>query len=136
LARAAGVALCTINYPEALKWFSRAAAQGDADAQNNLGVIFTQGDGIAVNYPEALKWFFKAATQGNAKAQYNLGVMYEFGQGVEVNYIKAYQFISIASELGYGEAVEALEGLTDLMTPEQIAQAQSEAALMREKIQK
>ena len=68
------------DYAEAVKWYRLAADQGYADAQNNLGVMYDQGQGVPQNYAEAVKWYRLAADQGDAAAQYNLGVMYDKGQ--------------------------------------------------------
>src|SRR5262245_55604522 len=46
------------------------AARGDAEAQNDLGVTYATGQGVAQGYTEALKWFRLAAAQGLADAQY------------------------------------------------------------------
>ena len=73
------------NHQEAFKWFKKAAVQGYAPAQHNLGVMYSEGHGVATNYKEALKWYKKAAGQGQATAQYHLGVMYNTGQGVAKN---------------------------------------------------
>ena len=71
------------KYPvEAVKWLCRAADQGNAKAQFNLGVCYTQGEGVPLDHAEAVKWFLKAADQKDAEAQYNLGVCYRDGQGV------------------------------------------------------
>ncbi len=51
------------------------AAQGDAHAQFNLGVMYDKGRGVSQDYAEAVKWYRKAAEQGHASAQHNLGVM-------------------------------------------------------------
>ncbi|MDR0233403.1 MAG: sel1 repeat family protein, partial [Zoogloeaceae bacterium] len=59
-----------------------AAEGGDAKAQNNLGVAYTDGDGVEQNDAEAVKWYRKAAEQGYAKAEFNLGGMYFYGRGV------------------------------------------------------
>ncbi|HIF93894.1 MAG TPA: sel1 repeat family protein [Myxococcales bacterium] len=53
-----------------IKEIREAAEQGDADAQNNLGVMYANGYGVAENYAEAVKWYRKAAEQGDASAQY------------------------------------------------------------------
>ncbi|MBN1764740.1 MAG: sel1 repeat family protein [Sedimentisphaerales bacterium] len=45
------------NDEEALKWYTKAAEQGDADAQFNLGVIYDDAKGVPQNYIEAYKWF-------------------------------------------------------------------------------
>jgi len=52
------------------------AEQGDADAQNNLGVRYATGEGVTQDKVEAAKWYRKAAEQGNAYAQCNLGDSY------------------------------------------------------------
>jgi TPR repeat protein len=77
------------NYKEAAKWYKKAADQGFALAQYNLGVMYVKGLGVRQNYKEAVKWFKKAADQGHASAQNNLGVMYVKGQGVRQDKSKA-----------------------------------------------
>ena len=42
----------------------KAALQGDAGAQNNLGVCYEYGEGVKQDYAEAVKWYQKAAQQG------------------------------------------------------------------------
>ena len=54
------------NYKEAFKWYKKAAMQGYAPAQHNLGAMYDKGKGVAKNYKEALTWFKKAAAQGYA----------------------------------------------------------------------
>jgi hypothetical protein len=68
-----------------VKWYSLAAEQGEAAAQNNLGVMYEHGKGVSQDYMTAVKWFRLAAKQGYGTAQYNLGVMYENGKGVSQN---------------------------------------------------
>ena len=65
------------------------ADQGNADAQNNLGFMYLQGQGVPKNGAEAAKWFRLAADQGYASAQYNLGVLFGSGLGVPQNYGEA-----------------------------------------------
>lgn len=47
----------------------RAAEQGDAEAQFDLGVMYDYGDGVAKDKAKAVYWYTKAAEQGNAEAQ-------------------------------------------------------------------
>jgi TPR repeat protein len=56
------------NYVEAVKWYHKAAEQGDASAQFNLGWCFNNGRGVAEDPVEVVKWYRKAAEQGNARA--------------------------------------------------------------------
>lgn len=57
------------------------AQGGEADAQNQLGIHYSEGQGLPQNYQEAKYWFKKAADQGHAGAQVNLGTLYSLGQG-------------------------------------------------------
>ncbi|MEI6399130.1 MAG: hypothetical protein WCO71_10190, partial [Pseudomonadota bacterium] len=50
----------------------KAAEQGNADAQNNLGAAYDSGEGVGKDQAEAVKWWRKAANQGDAKSQFNL----------------------------------------------------------------
>jgi len=76
------------------------AEQGDAIAQNNLGVCYYYGNGIRKDYDKAADWFAKAAEQGNANAQKNLGLCYYDGDGVCQDYEKAVHWLSKAEEQG------------------------------------
>ena len=82
----------------------RAADQGDARAQNNLGVMYATGQGVLQDAGEAVKWFRRAADQGDARAQNNLGVMYANGQGVARDFVAASNWLALAEAQGYAEA--------------------------------
>ena len=41
---------------EAVKWFRKAAEQGDASAQYNLGVMYANGEGVPEDYVKAYAW--------------------------------------------------------------------------------
>ena len=58
-----------------MKWYRLAADQGDAGAQNNLGTMYSKGQGVPPNDNEAAKWFQLSANQGNAVAQKNLAAL-------------------------------------------------------------
>ncbi len=61
---------------EAVKWYRKAAEQGDADALCNLGLMHYHGRGVPQDFAETMKWYRLAAEQGFAEAQYKLGGMY------------------------------------------------------------
>ena len=67
----------------------KAAEQGDAEAQFNLGCMYDDGEDVPEDDTEAVKWYRKAAEQGHAGAQNNLGYMYEKGEGVSQEYTEA-----------------------------------------------
>ena len=101
------------NYPEAVKWFRKAAEQGDAKAQCMLGVCYDNGQGVSQDYAEAVKWYRKAAEQGDAMAQYNLGVCYYNGQGVSQNYAEAVKWLRKAAAQGHAGAKKVLKELNE-----------------------
>ena len=47
----------------------KAAEQGDAEAQCELGVLYENGQGVPKDHRKAAEWFRKAATQGHAEAK-------------------------------------------------------------------
>ena len=57
------------DYAEAVRWYRKAAEQGNANAQYNLGLMYEEGLGVAKDGAEAMRWFRKAAEQGYAKAK-------------------------------------------------------------------
>ena len=68
----------------AVKWFRKAADQGNAEAQYELGELYNDGFNLiggTVNENEAVKWYRKAAEQGHAESQYKLGECYRYGWG-------------------------------------------------------
>jgi TPR repeat protein len=57
------------------------AEAGNAAAQNRLGLLYHDGQGVPQSYEEAKHWFTKAAEKGHAGAQVNLGTIYLVGHG-------------------------------------------------------
>ena len=41
------------DYGEAVKWYTKAAQQGHAFAQNDLGMMYENGEGVEKDYGEA-----------------------------------------------------------------------------------
>jgi len=76
----------------AFRWYSRGAALGDRDAQNNPGTMFLEGIGCQPDKAQATYWYRKSAEQGNADAQWNLGKRYLHGDGTDQDYAEAYQW--------------------------------------------
>ena len=78
----------------------QAAEQGDAKAQNDLGLMYLEGRGVTQDETEAANWFRKAAEQGYVDAQHKLGWMYEWGQGVLEDRAEAATWYRKAAEQG------------------------------------
>jgi TPR repeat protein len=113
----ANAALDSKNYATALKKFRLAAAQGNAKAQLNLGLMYDKGQGVAQDYREAVRWYKLAAAQGDAKAQYNLGISYSKGEGVAQNYLIAHMWLNLAAIGGDTDAVKSRDITARKMTP-------------------
>ena len=64
------------DFAEAALWYRKAAEQGVSQAQNNLGVMYKDGQGVRQDFSEAARWFQMAAQQNNTLAQLNLGILY------------------------------------------------------------
>jgi uncharacterized protein len=64
------------HYETALRLLKPLAAQGNAAAQDFVGVMYANGQGVPHDYEEAAKWFRIAAEKGDAHAATNLGSMY------------------------------------------------------------
>ena len=76
----------------------------NANAQSDLGLMYSNGAGVSQDDSKAIECFQKAANQGNATAQYNLGVMYEVGRGVSKNETKAIEWYQKAANQGNVDA--------------------------------
>ncbi len=93
-------------------------------AQNNLGVMYDNGQGVPQDYKKAVEWYARAADQGHAMGQANLGVMYANGQGVPQDYVQAYKWFNISATQGNEMARKNREIVLKMMTPAQIAEGQ------------
>jgi TPR repeat protein len=51
---------------QAVYWYQKAADQGYAKAQYNLGVMYANGKGVLKDDKQAVYWYQKAANQGQA----------------------------------------------------------------------
>ena len=63
------------NDAEAVKWYRKAADQGHAEAQINLGVMYDRGMGVPENSIRAYVWWSMAKTQGDTVATENLEIL-------------------------------------------------------------
>ena len=92
------------DYKKAVKWYLKAAEQGLAEAQCNLGIMYSNGYGVPQDHKKAVKWYRKAAEQGLVASQYSLGVMYDNGYGVPQDHKKAVKWFRKAAEQGLAKS--------------------------------
>lgn len=99
------------DYGKARENYEKAAAQGNAAAQRNLGMLYNNGFGVNKDHEQARSWFEKAAAQGLADAQNDLALLYYNGLGVEKDYDKAGEWFAKAAEQGNAVAQYYLASL-------------------------
>ena len=121
---------------ETVKWFRKAAEQGDAMGQFCLGCLYDKGKGVPQNSVEAVKWYRKAAEQGLVRAQKDLGTMYANGDGVPKDFVQAHVWWNIAGAKGDEDAKKNLAIIEPQMTPDQKAEAMKLARELFEKMPK
>ncbi|KGB92594.1 tetratricopeptide repeat protein [Burkholderia cepacia] len=108
---------------EAFKWYRLAAEQGDANAQNNLGLMYENGQGVRKDDAEAARWYRLAAAQGAATSLFRLGVQYYAGSGVASDPIAANALLSLAAAAGETRAQQYLDRGAKLTAPADIEKA-------------
>ena len=82
----------------------KAAEQGDAEAQYDLGRMYLTGIGVPGDKAEAVKWTRKAAEQGHARAQFQLGFAYDLGEGVPEDNTESVKWYRKAAKQGDARA--------------------------------
>jgi TPR repeat protein len=86
----------------------KAAKKGDSDAEFNLGVCYSSGEGVPKDVEEAVNCYRKAAEQGYAVAQYNLGLSCYHGEGVPQDLGEAASWFYEAAGQGLPDASHSL----------------------------
>lgn len=96
------------DFDNALKWYRAAADQGDTDAENALGFLYSAGAGVPQDFDQALMWYRRAAEKGDPAGLDGLAGMYANGNGVQQDYIEARRLYAEAANKGYGIAASSL----------------------------
>jgi TPR repeat protein len=112
---------------EALKWFRKAAEQGNPDAEYVVGIRYELGEGVEQDYGKAAYWFRRAAEHvpdlgGAGQGRNDLGILYADGDGVPKDCVQAYMWFSLAGN------DRNIDWIQHKMTPEHVSQAQQLAA--------
>ena len=117
------------NYEEAARWMQKAAEQGYAMAQCDIGTMYLHGRGVPTDIEKAMVWYTAAAEQGEMHAQLKLGAHYLSGVGVPKDTEQAISWLEKASAQGSPDAAYLL-GLLYLGTtpdvPKDDAKAQEQ----------
>jgi TPR repeat protein len=110
---------------QAVVWTRKAAEQGLAKAQFNLGLMYANGQGVPQDDAQAVVWIRKAAEQGHAKAQFALGLSYDNGEGVPQDYQQAYAWFSVSAANGRTDGVKYRNLTAKRLSPTQLVEAQA-----------
>lgn len=88
------------RYSEAVELIVPLARNGDATAQNMLGILYGQGWGVDKDLDKARQWFEQAAAGGSGRAFYNLASMYATGNGVPKDCARAVELLRTPAQAG------------------------------------
>ena len=111
-----------------LQQLRQMAENGDAIAQNALGLRYATGDGVVLNEQEAVGWFIKAAEQGNVAAQSKLGSIYYSGRGVPQDPNRAYFWMVVARISGDDASKTLAPFVRARLTRAQVASIEQDAS--------
>ncbi|AWM79156.1 hypothetical protein DKL61_01590 [Gammaproteobacteria bacterium ESL0073] len=68
------------DYQTVITLLNKLAEQGNAQAMNNLGYMYANGEGVTTDNTRAMYWMLKAAKGGSMQAMKNLGFAYYDGK--------------------------------------------------------
>ncbi|MBA3604269.1 MAG: sel1 repeat family protein [Parachlamydiaceae bacterium] len=89
------------DYKKACDYYKKAADQGYAEAQCDLGFHYKYGDGVDIDLSIAIHYYQLAAEQNDCRALCNLAVCYEEGAGVTQSSKEAFKYFKKAADLGF-----------------------------------
>ena len=82
--------------------------QGNAEAENMLGMLYLKGIAVEVDLDKAFLYISTAAHKNYDRAQYNLGRMYKYGMGCEIDFNQAIRWFEKATSNGNQRAAYSL----------------------------
>lgn len=116
----------------ALPWMQAQAQAGVRPAQAALGQWYaSQPDRAAEGYV----LMERAARAGHVPSQFRLGRALTTGDGIALDYVAAHTWLNIAATSGHEQAIATRDLITDLMTPDQLAEAQAATRAFFEAVQ-
>ncbi|MEM9250237.1 MAG: caspase family protein [Pseudomonadota bacterium] len=96
------------RFETAASLLQRAAAQGDAAAMTEVGVLHLRGRGVARDYEAALALFRDAAAAGDAPAMVLIGILHQDGLGVPRDAAEAVTWFRRGAEAGEADAMKLM----------------------------
>lgn len=112
----------------AMDWYRKAAAQGHARAEDNLGLLmFRDGDRAG-----ALPYLQQSAARGEPRAQYIVGTALFNGDLLSKDWVRAYALMTQASASGLAQATASLKQMDKYIPEDQRLQGRKMAGDMRD----
>jgi hypothetical protein len=115
------------NCFEALDLYRKAAEQGNAQAQYNVGRMYYSGECMGQSLSEAARWLKMAAERGFSDAQQLYGRMYFNGEGVARDNVAACMWMILAASRGNAQAKNLLKLMSAQLTQEELSMAREKA---------
>ena len=114
------------NIKESRDWFLKAAQNGFAGSQNNIGWYYYEGKGVQKSIPLAVHWITRAADGGEPFAYGSLCEMHGAGDVFPYNKQDTYKWCKLAAlEMPFGKsrdkAVKILNRYITKMTEDELA---------------
>ena len=89
------------DYKTALYYLSLYAANGDAKANYNLGIMYREGLGVEKDDVQSLTHLIAAAENGHMLGNYAVGLAFLTGKGSDIDAEAAIHYLSEAALLGH-----------------------------------
>mmetsp|Transcript_11228 Transcript_11228/g.16853 ORF Transcript_11228/g.16853 Transcript_11228/m.16853 type:complete len:720 (+) Transcript_11228:144-2303(+) len=107
---------------EAVYWCNKAANEGHALAQNQLGRMYLDGNGVSVDKRKAAELFQAAASQSDINGMVNLAAALLVGSGVARNPDRAIGLLRKSAKMGDPDALQIIAALetSSLDSPAQL----------------
>lgn len=116
--------LATADGPAGVAWLTRAAQNGYAQAQNNLGAIYERGaGGVTQSIENAGQLYALAANQGHGPATLALARLINEGIGTKPDPIKAWALATLAVERGDKDAEKLVTEIAAKLDAKELADA-------------
>jgi len=115
------------DHVRALKYFTKAAELGEAEAHFNLGWMYQLGEGVKKDMNRAVHHYAEAAIGGHPRARYNLGCL----EGNAGSHDRAAKHFIIAAKQGHDAALEKVRKIFTLFKEEEFVSKDEYAAALR-----
>ncbi len=93
------------DYESALKYFTKAAELGDAEAHFNLSIMYSDGEGVEKDAEQEVYHLEEAAIGGHPEARHDLGC----DEACSGRFERARKHYIIAANLGYHDSLKKLK---------------------------